>query len=193
MGDHLRKVRSGERLRIPAETFNSFIDSARDLKERRQRQGQASRGEAARHDVVLIRNDSGTDRERFEILGVDSPIYGPTDNEEEFKNRPSLVGVTPTVADHKGKFVVLLEPVAYGELGRALVVGATPVTVDVTDEAHTFADVADGVATHLASGSEGTAAILWKEAGTGAVWALVRFPAGGGGGGGIPRWQPAPP
>lgn len=193
MGDHLRKVRSGERLVIPAETFNSFVDAARDIKERRQRQGGSLRQDRPENGVLPVRNDSGYDRERFEVLGVDSVIYGPADNLDEFKNRPSLVGFTPTAADHQGRFVILLEPVANGEVARARAAGVTPVKVDVSDEAHAFADVADGVCTHLASGSEGVAAILWKEAGTGVVWALARFPAGGGGGGGIPRWQPAPP
>lgn len=140
--------------------------------------------------MILIRNASGADRERFEILGVDSVIYGPTDNGEEFRNRASLVGVTPTVADHEGKFVVLLEPVAYGEIARALLLGVTPVKLDVADAADTFADVADGLCTHLVTGTAGMAHIIWKEPGTGLLWGLVRFPAGGGGG--VPRWQPDP-
>ena len=193
MGDPLRKVRSGEKLAIPAETFNTFIDAARDLKERRQRRGTRARQEVRQSGVVPVRNDSGADRERFEVLGVDSLIYGPADNEEEFKNRPALVGVTPTEADHAGRFVVLTEPVADGGIGRALAAGVSPVRVDVTDPEHGFADVADGDCGHLAGGSEGAAQVLWKGPGTGVLWALVRFPAGGGGGGGIPRWQPAPP
>ena len=43
------------------------------------------------------------------------------------------------------------------------------------DAAHGFADVADGVCTSLKSGGTGGATILWKEAGTGLKWALVRF------------------
>ena len=36
MGDAFKKVQSGDALRIPAETFNTFIDAARDFKARRQ-------------------------------------------------------------------------------------------------------------------------------------------------------------
>jgi len=32
--DHLRKVQSGQKLEIAAETFNTFIDAAKDLKAR---------------------------------------------------------------------------------------------------------------------------------------------------------------
>ncbi len=34
MGDNMRKVRTGDSLDIPAETFNTFIDSARDFLQR---------------------------------------------------------------------------------------------------------------------------------------------------------------
>jgi len=184
VGDALRKVRSGERLSIPAETFNSFIDAARDLKERRQRQGASPREDRAETGIVLVRNDSGADRERFDVLGVDIPVFGPADNLDEFRNRASLAGVTPTVATHAGRFAVLQEPVPDGGIGRAMLLGVTPVMLEVVDEADTFADVADGLCAYLLTGSEGVAHVLWKEPGTGVLWGLVRFPAGGGGGGG---------
>ncbi len=190
-GDALQKVVGGQRLRIPAGAYNSFVDSALDFQRRQRDQGAKSRPAQVQSGIILVRNDSGGDRQRFDVLGVAGPLYGPSDNLDEFKNRPAVTGVTPLVADHKGRFVVLMEPVRAGGLARALAVGVSPVTVDVEDEAHKFADVADGICGNLASGSDGAAAIMWKEPGTGLHWALVRFPAGGGGG--LPRWQPAPP
>jgi len=123
---------------------------------------------------VHVKNASGADRARFAVLGIDSPIFSPSEAADNFANQVALVGVTPT-ADHAGKFVVLLEPIADGEIGQAVVSGVTPVKVNVTDEAHTRADVQAGQAGYLASGDSGSALILWKEAGTGEKWALVNL------------------
>jgi hypothetical protein len=43
MGDHLKKVKSGDPLRLPAATFNTFIDASRDCLERQQNVGGAPR------------------------------------------------------------------------------------------------------------------------------------------------------
>jgi hypothetical protein len=39
MGDHLKKVKSGDPLRLPAATLNTFIDASRDCLERQQNVG----------------------------------------------------------------------------------------------------------------------------------------------------------
>ncbi len=46
MGDHLKKVKSGNPLKIPAATFNTFIDAARDFQVRTRDRGrrQGDRG-----------------------------------------------------------------------------------------------------------------------------------------------------
>ena len=40
--DALKKVQSGDPLVIPAQTFNTFIDAARDFKARQLQQGRTS-------------------------------------------------------------------------------------------------------------------------------------------------------
>ena len=109
-GDDLRKVRPGEPLRIRAGTFNAFIDAARDYRQRQQ--GIAQQPTQAFRDsgTALVRNDSGADRARFEILGVDSVVVSPVDNLDAFKNTVVLTGVTPQQPTHLGRFVVLAEP-----------------------------------------------------------------------------------
>ncbi|RJQ82501.1 MAG: hypothetical protein C4519_07805, partial [Desulfobacteraceae bacterium] len=62
-------------------------------------------------DMVIVKNASGADRARFEILGINTPVITPTDNLDQFLNRPALSGVVPTAANHWGKFVVLAEPI----------------------------------------------------------------------------------
>jgi len=43
MGDHLKKVKSGDPLRLPAATFNTFIDASRDCLARQQNVGGGPR------------------------------------------------------------------------------------------------------------------------------------------------------
>jgi len=193
MTSALRKVQPGDPpslklrrtgpLKIPAATFNTFVDSARDYLQRRQSQGGRATPSARDSGIVLVRNDSGSDVGRFAVLGIDSPVITPTDNADEFKNRVALAGVTPTEASHWGAFVVTLEPIAAGEIGRACAAGVCPAKVYVTDTTHAFADVSDGQAGYLASAETGAAQILWRETGTGEVWAIVRLgvPAAPGG------------
>ncbi len=177
MGDTLKKVKPGDPLVIPAATFNTFVDAARDYLQRRHCQSQQGTPSGRHNCIIHVRNDSGADRERYEVLGIDSPIFDPAGDEEAFMNTPAVSGVTPAEEDHAGKFVVLLEPVAVGELALAVAAGAVPVRVDVPDEDYPYrlAEVTDGSASHLTAAKNGSAVILWREGGTGVQWALVRL------------------
>src|SRR5690349_10575012 len=109
MGDTLKKVQRGAKLQIPAAAYNAFVDAARDFQQRQRGSAQSAQATAVNSGVVLVKNTSGDDRDRFDVLGVDVPIYGPADNLESFKNKIALKGITPTT-NHAGKFVILLEP-----------------------------------------------------------------------------------
>ena len=77
-------------------------------------------------------------------------------------------------------FVVAVEPIAAGKIGRVAVAGVVQAKINVVSESDTFATAKDGDLTQLTSASSGEATILWKESGTGAgKWALVRFGAAG--------------
>jgi hypothetical protein len=173
MGDAMKKVKSGDPLVIPAPTFNSFIDAARGHKAREQASGQAERPGFRQSGIVLVKNASGADRQRFDVLGIDTPVITPTDNEDAFKNKVVLSGSTPTESDHLGRFVILLVPLADGKVGMACASGVCAVHVDVQHEDHHFADVKDGEAGSIESRESGAATILWKESGTGLKWAVV--------------------
>ena len=176
MGDTLKKVQPGQRLNIPAQTFNTFIDAARDYLQRRQNTGGDALAETRQMGVVLVKNTTGEDRGLFEILALDGPVYTPDDNEEGFKFRFALKGIKPDT-DHFGNFAILLEPGKDGEIGRALVEGITPVKVQVETEGYGYADVCTDEGSeylHLKSGPTGAAYILWIESGTGEKWAIVR-------------------
>jgi len=175
MGDHLKKVQAGQPLEIPAGTFNTFIDTAR-AHLARQRSTQTGTDRSARDpDVVLVRNDSGYDLARFEVLGVSDVVISPADNLDEFKNGIVLTGTTPSLANHFGRFVVLLEPLAAGQIGRACASGMCQVRINVVDEADQYADVRDGSRATLESTDRGASYIYWRQSGTGEKWAVVKL------------------
>jgi len=80
----LQKVRRGDPLVIPAATFNTFIDAARDFQQRQRSARRRVQRERQEAGIVLVRNESGEDRERFDVLGIQGPVITPTDNADEW-------------------------------------------------------------------------------------------------------------
>jgi len=171
----VNRVQKGQPLRIKAADWNAAQDAAADLAARRNTFGRDWQATFKQTGIVRIRNDSGYDRDRFNVLGIDDTVIKPDENLEEFKNRIALIGVEPKDPDHVGRFAVLLEPIPAGAIGMGVVAGVTVVQVDVQDEDDTFAEIADGVVDNLKSGQAGSALILYKETGTGVKWAVVRL------------------
>ena len=173
-GDALHHVASGEsiRQRFTARTHNAFVDAAR--KTREANPAAPLPPEPKSENVAFVKNSSGGDLSRFAILGIDDVLYSPTTNLDEFKNNFAFDGNTPS-SSHGDKFVILLAPLADGEIGEVgLAAGIVPCQIDVTDTDHAYAELTDGDATQLTSSTSGAATILWKESGTGTKWAIVR-------------------
>lgn len=134
-------------------------------------------------DVIQIKNNSGAARDIFDVLGIDGVYIDPSDDENEnafMSGEPVFTGVTPSDPDHVGKFAILLEPLESGQIGPARVAGVCQVMLVVDNDADNYADILDGDATVLKSGSTGAAQILWRsENDSTPRWAVVRFPVGG--------------
>src|SRR5690606_26013395 len=120
---NLRHVQRGQPLNIPADDWNRIVDATRAFYEQQAPapgKAPATVGGVGRQaSVILVKNTSGQDQDRFAVLGIDAPIIAPgaDGNEEEFKRQVALSCVTPT-AEHAGRFVVLQEPLADGAIGR---------------------------------------------------------------------------
>jgi len=183
MSDALTKVQPGMPLQIPARAYNAFVDAALDHQRRQLSTTADAQRDREPANVVLVRNESGADRSRFDILGITGPIITRADNAASFQSRIALRGETPT-AVHAGRFVVLVDALPDGGIGRAYLSGACLVRVRMQDEAHTAADIEEGDASQLASGESGAASLLWVEPVAQRVdpaiaWALIRFGGGG--------------
>jgi len=178
MGDSLKKVHTGQPLKIPAATFNAFINAAK-AHQQQQQIGQAGQASSRGH-LVLVRNNSAATVDRFGVLAITGTVFAPTN--DEFMNRIIFEGNTPS-ADLLGSFVITAEPIKASGIGAAFAAGVCPVQIDVTDDDHRQADTASGDAAKLKSGYGGAAAILWREGGLGVQWSVIRFgkPPGGSG------------
>lgn len=189
MATNLQKVKRGDPLAISAATFNTFIDVAHDFQQRQLSTERNARPLMRDAGVVLVRNESGSVRSRFDVLGIAGVLIEPVDNADEFQHRVALRGVTPT-ADHVGRFVVLLEPLGADRIGRACLDGICVARVRMHDEAHQYADVATSVTAELESSASGTAQLLWIEPESDRqdpeiAWTVARL---GGGGSSVARW-----
>jgi hypothetical protein len=186
----LKHVQRGDPLRIPAGDWNKIVDATRAFLEHQALGGSNTLAIAGirQASVSLVKNDSGVDQERFAVLGIDAPIIAPADHEEEFKRQVALSCVAPTEAAHgagSGRFVILLEPLAVGAVGRAAVAGVSVARIEIANDTGTRADVIDGDSTKLATATSGAAQVLWREdvdtsGGPATGWAIIRFGGSGG-------------
>jgi len=171
----MKKVSPGDRLSIPASTYNAFIDAAQ-ANRGSQADIMSASGRVNTAGLVYIRNDSLANIPRFGVLGIDKPIFAPEEAPNSFFNRIVLSGVFPVEGVHEGRFVILSEPLAAGKIGRGYAAGCCVAKVNVvTESAALYADIADDETEFLSCGPHGTAQILWKEEGTGEKWAIIRF------------------
>ena len=175
MTDALRKVRAGDRFRASAGAWNAFIDAAKAHRARQADQGQAARPQQPGGNVIVpARNVSGSDQNRFAVLGIDGPVFTPDQDVAAFTRQVSLDLDTPDEDLHVGRFAVLAEPIASGGVGLVCVQGVCPARIHVEEEpVGRFADVSDGISAYLTAGDTGGAFILWRAGGTGEQWALV--------------------
>ena len=144
-----------------------------------------SAGPASYTPILAKNNTTGAVR-RWGVLSVAGVVFTPSgatgNATQQFQDQPVLSGGLPTGGQ---SFVVAVEPIAAGKIGRVAVAGVVQAKINVVSESDTFATAKDGDLTQLTSAASGEAQILWKEPGTGASkWAIVRFGGAGGAAGG---------
>src|SRR5262245_17116292 len=177
-GDPTTKLRPGDR--ITAEAFNQCLDAARIARNRAGRAGAEGTPSLPQPTLVMIRNDHTADVDRFGVLGVGVPLVLPSDDLDEFQSRVLFSGHAPTSTD-TGRFVITLEPIPVGEIGRAVISGATVGKVTVTSgqlaSPPKRAEVAVDRTTSLDLSDTGSAEVLWQEtlSAAGEAWAILRL------------------
>ena len=183
--DPFAKVAIGDAVSFSAQAWNAMLDAGKAY----QQKGtlSASAPVQSRSSTILrVRNDTGNNLPRGSVLGLDGPVFTPTDSLNAFMAEVAFKGVTPDVTKHRRRFAVLLEPSAastgYGgaPVSLAYLAGLCPVLVDVVDQSHEYANIDDNVTANLKSSRHGHARILWAEwqdsysgYSTGVQWCVV--------------------
>ncbi len=174
-GDNYKRVTQGSPARFTARWFNRTCDVLEDF-DRSQQNVDSSNTPTEREGLILVRNDSGVDVDRYQVLGIADVIFDPDVDLAAFQNEWAISGAKPTTADYTGYFVVTWQPIKNGEIGRAFIFGIVTCKVNIVTEGDQFADVSDNDVTKLKSDTfSGSAQILYPATGTGTVQAIVRL------------------
>ena len=174
----MNKVRPGDPVVISAAVWNDVLDAAA-LAKRTKRTGPGI-PDGLDVGIVRVKNTTDEDLDRFAALGISFGIGVTAEkNELAFQNEPPVL--FGGVYEGDGPWVVLMEPLPAGKIGRGMLFGVTPAQVDIADEEHAFAEpVQNNAAGALQSCASGTARILRKPGKTGLQWCILHVGAGSG-------------
>lgn len=174
-GDPRKRVQPGDDLQIPASVWNQVLN----LLSRSGVRVGAGGGLAPFNGTVNVKNESGGNVARFEVLAITGVAITPTANLQNFQDYICLKGaIAPSCggdepASPAGNFVVMQEAVPAGGIGKGIVFGCTPVQVDVTNVKHRCCELQPGVKTALKSSESGTCRIIYKGNSTSVQWCYV--------------------
>lgn len=181
----LEKVKPGDQLEIRADTWNTFVEAAQHYLENKLPVSTSDPSQRLRPRLILpVRNDSGVDRNRGDVLEISDVFPQPADNLDAFHENPGLRGIIPS-GDPTKTVATLLEPAASGAHARAILSGvaAGRVYVATTAEQNAkrfiFARAKNGDATQYQLAPFGPHRVLWLETGTGTRKALILHGAPG--------------
>ena len=192
----LQHVQSGQPMRIPAGDWNRIVDATRAHFESL---GQATpaNSETRPPGIVPIRNDTGEPLKRFQVVGLEAPLFEPDPEDEQseqsFIDHIAFKAAKPT-SKHCGRIAVLLDPIDkessvfddQGEqvitrrFGRGLVSGLIQAKVKITDPAHQWCNPAHEEVGFFTSSHAGAAEVVYREPDEnedqeGLRWALIRL------------------
>ena len=183
------KVRQGEAVTIKAATWNSFLDAAEFARRARRLVGAEAVPSGFGGNMVYVRNKCGETIPRFgAVVLADAVIPHDAASEDLECDTPAFDGVPAEGGEESESeeesekevrpFAVAVEPIADGEIGRALALGVTPAKVEIVHEEDLCAEPVPGSTSGaMRSTNVGYARIVWKEDGTGEKWCFLRLGA----------------
>ena len=183
------KVRQGEAVSIKAATWNSFLDAAEFARRARRLVGAEAVPSGFGGNMVYVRNKCGETIPRFgAVVLADAVIPHDAASEDIECETPAFDGVPADGGEESESeeetekevrpFAVAVEPIADGEIGRALALGITPAKVEIVHEEDLCAEPVPGSTSGaMRSTNVGYARIVWKEDGTGEKWCFIRLGA----------------
>lgn len=165
----LKYVKPGEKFKVAASTFNSFVDAARDFQNRKFGEPRFTSKLPYPDGLVLVKNNTKERVFSRNILGIDSPVFLPVEYEDSFQSTLVLNCVKPLQGTHDNKFVILAEPILPGEIGRAYIDGVCAVKIAGAGDT---AGITNNDPSKLTAGGVGATVLWWDET---TKWGIVRI------------------
>lgn len=165
-------VRPGDRLALAASQVN-FLNGLMDAD--MSMSAGPLKGWQFGGNVVLVRNATALVVPRWGVLQPSGIEIDPGDGDiprRQFESMPCLVGVEPSSTDDR--FVIAIEPIGAGKIGRAAIAGVTAAKLTGGDANSKWAKSQPGGVNSLLAGKAGPAEILWRNG----SWGLVRIGRG---------------
>lgn len=174
-----RRAKPGGNLQIEAQAFNTMCDAAESYRSRYQASKAIVKARPIDVCTLSAFND-GPAVQAGAVLGIDGVVISPQTDVASFHANPLLRCSTPSADNHRGKFVITMQPIAEKSFGRVIVAGMATVMInsDDADPTGTTVGIVDGQSGYLGYG-DGPATVLYRESGTGPKWGIVRFGGGG--------------
>lgn len=170
IGGNFRKVQSGDRLRIPAITWNNILDVVRSLQMNLAKIGAGQPTSSIDPRLtVYVRNSTGVDLiKNYNVLRIVDTVYNHADKPNDSNRQIALDGFTPNSSDNA--IVITQGPVNQDKLERACISGVTLCRVLMNDSSHEWANPVNGETEYLESANTGQARILWHGFPSGDEW-----------------------
>lgn len=187
MPDELGHFQVGRKFKPSARLLNRLVDAAQAIERQRHNRDFGFPPVLPQGSVIRVKNQTGQDLPANSIMALDQPIFLPEKSLGAFRREVTFRGTIPRVPTHLGKFCVLRQPLAIGQIGEAYVDGVCIAKVEIHDPRHTCCDVSEGDTDDLSSmANGGSAEILWQdgsldadtekdEGGTKVRWCIIRL------------------
>lgn len=169
----------GDRLRISADDYNAFAESAKAERASRFPGGALVRQIRRSQSLILVRNSTGSLRGQYQILGLNGVLnYGGYDS-TDVKAKPVFDGIAPSDTYHKKNFCILQESLLPGAIGWACISGYSYVDLLPSVAADQYAGIINGDYYLQQHSTSGGADVLWVHNGVGSptLPAIVRIPS----------------
>jgi hypothetical protein len=174
----LQKVVAGQSMGagFPAATYNAMIDVINAYRRGQLTLQNQNKSASRNSGIVLVKNSTGSDLSRGEVVGLDGPIIGSdVESGGPYWHQISLNGITPTSNHVPDLFAITREAIPSGKIGYATVSGVCQTQVYMYSPQDCCAGCEIGNTTRLSSRTNGGARILWVEStGVGVQNAIVR-------------------
>ena len=175
-------VSRGQKIQIPAEDYNAFVDAARGARKRHRNVPIVPPRIIDQTSTIWVHNNTGADIPFGGIIRIGDSVPDPTDTNElgDFQARIYVSGLIPNSSD--SPWCVALEPIPKTMTGRALAAGVAQVKIDMNDADHEYAKSVNGDVEKLESAEPSgasdsiSAEIIYTSTSSGVGWGLVRFP-----------------